>query len=608
MAAVSLIFAATFACGPAPYAVPDGATAGLYTPDAELHTFPDDFHTVDDGRTATGLRVDIGAEAEAAYAEGLPEGFSVIEALEDLDGFGTTAPITLRFTAPLDPATADGAVRLVRLDDGADVPIELAWTDEGATLFVSPSVPLAPATRYGVVVTGDVRDAAGAPVYAAPALRVLLAGRTLDRRLLRLQPRYASLLAATGLSADDVVAATVFTTQSLGGDDAAIVAAVADYDVRLAPAGDCTADGALRRCEAEVVALDFLGEDDVVDLAPGELPVSERVYTIPVTVWLPADVAAPLPVVLYGHGLGGRRDNGGGFAETVVPLGFAVAAIDAPAHGEHPASDAGSEFASILEFFGIDVDGLEFRVDRLRDHFRQAAWDKLQVVKALRAGADLDGDGEGDLDGRVAYAGHSLGAIMGPQLLALDPDVLAADLSVPGARVAEIVQDGQTFGPLVTMLTPEGVGEGDVDRFFPLVQAAVERGDPGNYAGAVLDGRRDVLVQMVIDDLIVPNPTTAFLAHAMGLPQADPVLLDLGVEPAGAPPIAGNVGGRTAVLYQYAWLIDEETGELAPAAHDFAHHEPISNTQVAWFWQTWREHGLAEVIDPFEATGTERPE
>ena len=113
-------------------------------------------------------------------------------AINSLDGFSTTAPITVRFSAPIDPATLSAAsVVVVRmtLDNatkapllppatGAQLPSPLVYGTDftasvstdldaaGATLVITPSHPLDPSAGavnigYMVLVTSALKDSAG---------------------------------------------------------------------------------------------------------------------------------------------------------------------------------------------------------------------------------------------------------------------------------------------------------------------------------------------------------------------------------------------------------------------------------------------------------------
>jgi len=70
--------------------------------------------------------------------------------------------------------------------------------------------------------------------------------------------------------------------------------------------------------------------------------VSERLFTlddIPGVLWSPADAVGTCPLVLLGHGGGQHKKALGMVARAhryVTSCGFAVAAIDAPGHGDRP--------------------------------------------------------------------------------------------------------------------------------------------------------------------------------------------------------------------------------------------------------------------------------
>ena len=255
----------------------------------------------------------------------------------------------------------------------------------------------------------------------------------------------------------------------------------------------------------------------------------------------------------------------------------------------------------LLRFFGVDISSAGFDVLQSRDHWRQAMWDKLQLARALRRDTDVDGNGAPDLDGRIFYSGHSLGGTMGPALLAADPQIEAAELSVPGGRVSDIIRKSDTFAILVMALTPPGTDPSEVERFFPLLQTVLERGDPANRAAATLD--RDVLMTMVIDDDIMPNTTTSALARALGVEHGGPILEPVtGLTPVTLP-TSGNVDGHTRVLYQYDQQWDNDTDALEPADHEHAQSNLLSVTQLQHWWLTRLQTGQAQAIDPLEALG-----
>ncbi len=80
--------------------------------------------------------------------------------------------------------------------------------------------------------------------------------------------------------------------------------------------------------------------------------VSERLFTlddIPGVFWSPADAAGSRPLLLLGHG-GGQHKKARGLVSRahryVTACGFAVAAIDAPGHGDRPRTGQDERFAA----------------------------------------------------------------------------------------------------------------------------------------------------------------------------------------------------------------------------------------------------------------------
>jgi hypothetical protein len=69
-----------------------------------------------------------------------------------------------------------------------------------------------------------------------------------------------------------------------------------------------------------------------------------------------------------------------------------------------------------------------------RDAYRQTVADLMQLVRVIQQGMDVDGDGTRDLDpAHVSYFGLSLGAILGPLLVAVEPDVESGVFVSPGS-------------------------------------------------------------------------------------------------------------------------------------------------------------------------------
>jgi hypothetical protein len=488
-------------------------------------------------------------------------------------------------------------------------------------------VPLPPAREAIFLVTTRMLDADGVPVGPNAPMAAAIAGDGGDAAPAAVTDRIAAAAAdavALGAvaSADEIAAVVVFTTQSLHEDDAAVAAHAAALDVAAEPGTQCTGEATWVRCEGAFTAIDYRGADGIVEEigVAGAVVDDSTTYVVPFTAWLPLARPGPFggdafPTMIYGHGLGGARDQAQRLADFAVPRGLAVIAIDAVAHGDHPTAMSQSSLGRILDFFALSTADLSFEPFRMRDNFRQSAWDKLQLVRMIERGLDLDGAGGPDLDAdRLFYLGVSLGGIMGPELLALAPSVRNAVLVVPGGRVSSIVRDAEQFSLLIDLLRPEETTDGDVARFFPVLQTVLERGDAAVWAVHLLDvsarpaglpaAAPDVLMGMVLGDDTVPNSTNRALARALGIPVVPPVRQEVGlVGVTGAAPVSGNLpDGRTAGLLQFD-RVPTDDGGTEPATHGNIGDSAVGVEAWLTFIESDLTGGTPVIVDPYMELG-----
>jgi pimeloyl-ACP methyl ester carboxylesterase len=406
---------------------------------------------------------------------------------------------------------------------------------------------------------------------------------------------------------DDAVVSLVFTTQSTTNVSVAVAAAIregAQTAADAAPAATCTPLADFVRCEGALSLTNYRDADGRIDDA-----VSALRYDLPYTLLLPVERDAPAPLIVLGHGLGGDRSIGADVAQALSPEGFAVLAIDAVGHGDHPTRPAGDPNLAVLDFLGLDIGTQTVRGLRLRDNLRQSTYDKLQVLAVLQARPDVDGDGALDLDvNRIAYWGVSLGGIMGSEPIALSDAFDAAVLTVAGARLMPIVTEADSFAGFKPIIGNLVGGVAELDRGLPVVQALVDGGDPVAYAPHVLRDRLPgageraphLLQQMVIDDEIVSNGTNRSLARALGVPHVPPFSQEVGlIDRVEAAPVAGNLEGeRTAGLFQFDRMRTTPNGRPVKASHNNALGLEGFG-QVFRFLATWRDGGAPELMDPY---------
>gem|GEM_PF-571375 len=616
----------------------NGATTFSWNPDddATLVAFPDDALSVDDAGARTGQRVKIG---DPRWLGDQPAFFqSVYHQLEGLDGFGTSAGIVLRFSAPLAAPPSGSATgsatgldaKIVLFDlsvtPARELPFETQVLDEGATIIVWPMRPLREEALHGVVVTTRMTDAGGGCVAPSPSLQAVLAPAqpgTPSAALIRLQPRFDTLVDAAGalaIAPGDISAATVFTTQSYS---AATLKQrehllTQSYDWKSRP--KCDNGATIVECEGDFFANDYriegyLGDAFASDYAP-------KTYRLPVHIWLPKVRSAAAPILVFGHGLGGSAEQAAQIAEVGAEQGLATIAISAPRHGDHPTATSNDPQAIFTEFFGIDLQAFSIDGFVFRENVRQAAFDKLQVMQLLAAHPDIDGDGVADLDtSRVAYWGISLGGILGPNFVAMSDKIGAAIFSIAGARVISIISEGADFKQFFDLLAQISGGPDNLLRQAPVAQALIDGADPIGWARYLIDDRigrpnvapPHILLQMVMGDTTVPNIATRSLARALATPQVPKVItpIDLLTTEASAP-VSGNVdidlagadGVVTMGLFQLDRVTTSPGGNPKKATHSgvFSGIEAID--QVSRFLETWLDEGVPTIVDPYVENDT----
>lgn len=604
----------------------------------QLVPFPSDRYTVPDASTRTGLRLRVDAEATGdAFVASYP---LVVQRLGELDGFSTAGGLALQLSAPIDGqafAGSQGGTAFEALDPqafmGPGSPLLLVDVDPASpafgatigllpryfeqtqddyyvrdeiTIVARPAVPLVPARRYAFFATRALLDLEGRPVVRSAAFEELMSGGGGEYEA-SVREAVQVLQSSVGVAAEDVIVASVFTTESVHDEmvalaesarDRPLPAQVEPWTVQQTSEADARV-----RFRGTFVSPEYRRESDgTFEIADGT-PVPQSDVELEVYLgFSDANFSGPRPVVIYQHGLGGDKDGSWGTSERladVVAGGVAVIAIDSPGHGFR--GDGGEGIASsVFGYFGIDPDSGEFDIARARDNFRQMAADQLELVRFVQSLSELDllpegaPDGVPDLDvSQLLYIGHSFGSVQGPTLFALAPEVRHAVWNVGGDGLMFLLEDSGTFSLVVNGLRPPATPDGALARFMSAAQAIVDPGDPLNYApyalGASLTpagpaGPRSVLLQEVVGDNIVPNSSSHAVARAAGLGLMNGVVPVPTLE-AVAAPVAGNMAaGSTGVLCQFATMNGGEVathGELIFAEEARAQYVELFRSALA---------------------------
>lgn len=160
--------------------------------------------------------------------------------------------------------------------------------------------------------------------------------------------------------------------------------------------------------------------------------VSEQTFTlgdVPGVLWTPEDAVGARPLILMGHGGRQHKKAPGilaGARRFVAEGGFAVAAIDAPNHGDRPKDGEFDRIAGEMRAGMAAGEDPSVLVAAMHAHLAGQAVAEWQAV--ITAAQELDHVGVGP----VGYWGMSMGCGLGVPLVAAEPRVRAAVLGLLG--------------------------------------------------------------------------------------------------------------------------------------------------------------------------------
>ena len=485
-----------------PFAI-EAKTTVLFEPSsADIGPFPTDVLTTADATQKTGLRVNL-AGAPACLGSDFVSCPLVTQLLNQLDGFSVDPQIRLCFSGAIDITTVQRGVSIVRADgSGEALGVNQVFYDpffydaaHGRSIWcvlAKPEHVLDQSTRYLLVATSRIREAAGQPIARDDAFRNCLKERgtgycgVLARAVKKVEPQDADIVGAslfTTMSATDwmekarrflraspflptIVPAgpkTIFDVSDLQSFDW-----LPQTNITLPPGPEIPVplqlDGVQKVAFGLFLSPNFIQTSGAlagsIAVTPTARPIQDPVHVndpslaifppgyVPISyhVFLPPSAGpnARIPVVIYGHGSGDSQFGGPtAIASTLAKAGFATLAMEEVGHGFGPGGLTSLTDSTGRYFVATPGRGIPFRPDgsiqpgdgcvipgpiAIRDCLRQSAVDVMALVQNIEA----NGLGVNLDPSRVYYVGQSLGSFIGSLVHAVEPLVNAAVLNVAG--------------------------------------------------------------------------------------------------------------------------------------------------------------------------------
>ena len=538
--------------------------------------YPNDYWTVADSSTVTGLRLALPAVTMPANQSGVR---SNPDAFNEMDGFspgiaamthfpgatvaGLATPNTieasLEAASPTVIINADTGERLahwvdldeylvqakLRIEAGEDKPqftIDRPIEDlrQEQALMLRPAIRPEDATRY-IVAVRNVVDAEGVPVEPSPGFQALRDDvpsndDIIESRRAHFEEIFATLENA-GISRDDLQIAWDFTTTSRENNTGAMVHIRDDalanspdgvpYTIELKNGGliegiacrlEITFEMPLYMTKGESGGLLNLGADGL----PEQNGTFEYAAALIVPVRAQTEAAS---LVEFGHGQLGAKEQVLGFQEIAAEQNFATFGLDWKGFSS-------DDFLTVISaLVGGDIS--EFRAIPERMH--QGFLNFLMAMRTLSREADggpettLNQKLASDCDGAVIdgskryYFGGSQGGILGASIMALTTDIERGMLAVPGQSYNLLLNRSKNFDEFAVQFYPlYGWNALDMQMNLALMQGLWDRAEPTGYSKYIRTNRlpgtpaHEVLIQVSKADHQVTNLGAHIMARTIG--------------------------------------------------------------------------------------------
>jgi hypothetical protein len=537
--------------------------------------YPNDYWTVADSSTVTGLRLALPAVTMPANRSGVR---SNPDAFNEMDGFspgvaamthlpratvtGLATPDTIEDSldaaSPTVIINADTGERLahwvdldeylvqakLRIEAGEDKPqftIDRPIEDirQEQTLMLRPAIRPEDATRY-IVAIRNVVDGEGVPVEPSPGFQALRddfpsSDDIIESRRAHFEEIFATLEDA-GISRDDLQIAWDFTTTSRENNTSAMVHIRDDalanspdgvpYTVGLKNSDDLKGIACRLEITFEMPLYMTKGESGgLLNLGADGLPEQNGTFDYEAALIVPVRARTEAAwLVEFGHGQLGAKEEVLGFHEIAAEQNFATFGLDWKGFSHDDV------LTVVSALVGGDIS--EFRAIPERMH--QGFLNFLMAMRTLSVeaadGSSLlnqaltDDCGGATIDGsKRYYFGGSQGGILGASLMALTTDIERGLIAVPGQSYNLLLSRSVNFDEFAVQFYPLYGWNGLHNQMnLALMQGLWDRAEPTGYSKYIRTNRlpgtpaHEVLIQVSKADHQVTNLGAHIMARTIG--------------------------------------------------------------------------------------------
>ena len=597
----------TIGCGSDSSSVTGGTLAlgcDPLTPSYCGFPYPNDYWTVADSSTVTGLRLALPEITMPANRTGSRSNQS---AFNEMDGFspgiaamthfpgatvaGLATPNSIQDS--LDPASptviinADTGERLahwvdldeyvvqakLRVDAMEEQPAftinrNIEELRQEQAMMLRPAIRPEDGTRY-IVAIRNVRDGDGALVAPSDGFRALRDDEPSDDPVIESRraqfEEIFSALGDAGIGRDDLQIAWDFTTASRENNTRAMVHMRDDalagspdgvpYTIELKNEG--IIDGIACRLEISFDMPLYLTKGEtggLLALGDDGLPAQNGTFVYKAAVLVPVSAqTTPSALVEFGHGQLGAKEQVLGFQEIAAQSNFTAVSLDWKGFSS---DDVPTVIEAIL---GGDL--AVFRAIPERMH--QGLLNFLMAMRTLSREANAgpsttlnrvlaDDCGGAMIDGsKRYYFGGSQGGILGASMMALSTDIERALLAVPGQSYNLLLNRSGNFDEYAGQLYGNyGWNALDMQMNLALIQGLWDRAEPTGYSKYIRTKRlpgtpaHEVLIQVSKADHQVSNLGAHIMARTIGgMVNLSPLIRDVW----GIPVVSGEHEGSAMI-------------------------------------------------------------